>query len=328
MQGEPTDFVIYAGVELNNLCFFRKSHFSEKLQQYLEARRKAFNEEWKDIESFDELPIEEFPSIKCFGELIPAQHVGKNIESILGLHVPVIKDPFCSEYYVVQATHPDVSKGQVLRDLVSKTEFRGTIIAAGDDLNDLSMFAEAHIKVAMGNAPIELKLKADIVAPPASLTGIIEGLKCAIGYKNAKKKNEYPLVTVGGVSIVADDGDILLVHSPKWTVGYTIPGGKIELGESREEAARREVLEETGLHVKDIGFALVQDSIYSSEFRNTNHFVMNDFIARLSPQSSKDSVVLNAEGDHYRWIQPEKALELSLNKELYTLIEWYLKHQK
>lgn len=141
-----------------------------------------------------------------------------------------------------------------------------------------------------------------------------------------KKKNEYPLVTVGAL-VVADDGDILLVHSPKWTVGYTIPGGKVELGESREEAVRREVLEETGLHITDIHFAIVQDSIFSSEFLNTNHFVMNDFVVRLSLQSTKDSVVLNAEGDHYRWIQPEKALELSLNKELYILIEWYLKHR-
>lgn len=190
-EGEPTDFVIYAGFELNNQCFFRKSHFSEKLLKYLDARRKAFNEEWKNIDSFDELSIEEFPSIKCFGELIPAQHVAKNIERILGLHVPVIKDPFCSEYYVVQATHPEVSKGQVLRDLVNVTKFQGTIIAAGDDLNDLSMFEQAHIKVAMGNAPAELKLKADIVAPPASLTGIIEGLKSAIESgknRNAKEK--------------------------------------------------------------------------------------------------------------------------------------------
>lgn len=179
-EGEPTDFVIYSGIEWDNLCFYRENHFSKKLLKYLEARRKAFNEEWKNIISFDELPLKEFPSLKCFGELVPAREIAEKIEQILGLHVPVIKDPFSSEYFVVQATHSKVSKGQVLQDLIKKFNYEGRIIAAGDDLNDLSMFEEAHIKIAMENAPPELKLKADIVAPPASKTGIIEGLQKAI----------------------------------------------------------------------------------------------------------------------------------------------------
>jgi 8-oxo-dGTP diphosphatase len=138
-----------------------------------------------------------------------------------------------------------------------------------------------------------------------------------------KKINDYPLVTVGAL-IVADDGEILLVHSPKWNVGYTIPGGKLEKGETREQAVVREVFEETGLKVVDVCFALVQDSIFNPEFKKTNHFVMNDFIVRLAPQSSKDDVVLNEEGDHYIWIQPEKALELNLNRELYVLINHFI----
>lgn len=140
-----------------------------------------------------------------------------------------------------------------------------------------------------------------------------------------KVTNQYPFVTVGAL-IVADTGEILLVRSPKWKVGYTIPGGKVELGETREQAAVREVLEETGLHIIDLRFALVQDSIFSEEFVNPNHFVMNEYVARLSPNSKKESVVLNEEGDDYIWIYPEKALELSLNKELYVLINWYLEH--
>ncbi|MBS4171159.1 MULTISPECIES: NUDIX domain-containing protein [unclassified Neochlamydia] len=143
--------------------------------------------------------------------------------------------------------------------------------------------------------------------------------------KISKNTHLYPLVTVGAL-IVADDGDILLVHSFKWKVGFTIPGGKVELGESREQAVTREVLEETGLFIKDLRFALVHDSIYSSEFINPNHFVMNDYVARLSPNSSKKHVILNAEADRYIWISPKEALLLSLNRELYALIEWYIQH--
>lgn len=179
-DGKPTDFVIYTGLALNNLCFFRENHFSKELKKYLEERRKAFNEEWKNLSSFDELPIKEFPSIKCFGELSSAQVIAENIEKFLGLHVPVIKDPFSEDYYVVQATHPEVNKGAALKDLIMKIQYSGIIIAAGDDLNDLPMFDSAHIKIAMENAPTELRMKADIIAPPSSLEGIIEGLKQAI----------------------------------------------------------------------------------------------------------------------------------------------------
>lgn len=176
---EPTDFVIYAGFELNNLCFFRKAHFSDTLLKYLEARRLAFHEEWRNLNSFDQLPIADFPSIKCFGELTSAYRLAQNIEKRLGLHVPMIKDPFCENYYVVQATDAHVTKGEVLKDLV-RMGCTGPNIAAGDDLNDLSMFQEAHIKIAMENAPLELKEKADIIAPPAAHQGIIIGLKRAL----------------------------------------------------------------------------------------------------------------------------------------------------
>lgn len=137
--------------------------------------------------------------------------------------------------------------------------------------------------------------------------------------------NPYPLVTVGAL-VVADDGDILLVHSPKWKTAYTIPGGKVELGETREMAVIREIWEETGLHITDLQFALVQDSVFSDEFVKPNHFVMNEYIARLSTRSSKESVVLNEEGDSYIWLPPKEAIKLSLNRELYILIDWHLNH--
>ena len=99
---------------------------------------------------------------------------------MLGLHVPVIKDPFSSEYHVVQATHPDVTKGKALFDLIVRLGAQETIIAAGDDLNDISMFEAASVCIAMEDAPEELKLMANIIAPSAKEQGIIIGLQKAI----------------------------------------------------------------------------------------------------------------------------------------------------
>jgi 8-oxo-dGTP diphosphatase len=48
----------------------------------------------------------------------------------------------------------------------------------------------------------------------------------------------------GGV--VVRDGDVLVVHRPRYD-DWSLPKGKLERGESWEEAALREVREETGI---------------------------------------------------------------------------------
>lgn len=135
-----------------------------------------------------------------------------------------------------------------------------------------------------------------------------------------------PLVTVGGL-IFASDGDIFLVQSKKWHNLFSLPGGKVEWGESRERAFVREVWEETSLKVTNVRFAIVQDCIFSSEFWKKKHFVMNDFISDLDSSFSKGDVKLNEEAYDYCWISPQHALKLPLHRECRTLIEWYLTHK-
>lgn len=138
---------------------------------------------------------------------------------------------------------------------------------------------------------------------------------------------ERPLVTVGGL-VVAPDGQILLVRSKKWHDLYSLPGGKVERGETREEALQREVWEETHLKITNLRFALIQECIFSPEFWQKRHFVMNDYIAELDPACAKEQVLLNDEAYAFLWIDPQQALNLSLHHECRVLIEWYLKHQQ
>ncbi len=179
-EGEPTDFIIYSGYEFDDFCFYRPNHFSPELLGYLHARASAYQEKWEQLSSFNLLTIEQFPSIKCFGLHSPAQEVAKRIERDLGLHVPVIRDPFNDNYFVAQATHPDVSKGQALNELAKLLGNTGPVIAAGDDYNDISMLAEADLTIVMATAPETMLSTADIIAPSAQHQGLINGLTQAI----------------------------------------------------------------------------------------------------------------------------------------------------
>ncbi|MEM1282681.1 MAG: NUDIX domain-containing protein [Chlamydiota bacterium] len=137
-----------------------------------------------------------------------------------------------------------------------------------------------------------------------------------------KTSCQFPLTTVGGL-ILASDGTILFVRSQKWSDLYTLPGGKVELGESRESAFEREIMEETGLALKNIQFAICQDSIFNDEYHDPKHFVMHDYIAEIAEGVSKSDVSLNDEAYEYCWLTLEEARTKKMNREVYKLLDWY-----
>lgn len=180
-QHAPTDFAIYGGIEHRDECYYRPKQYSSTLLNYLQARIEAYKEVWHPLESYDQMPLEEFASIKCFGNYTSALQLTQRIEAELGLHVPLIRDPFNQEYYVVQATHPKINKGQALKDVIAAFGgLCGPIIVAGDDFNDLPMLDVADVKIVMNTAPQELLQIAHVIAPSAEIEGIIVGLEAAI----------------------------------------------------------------------------------------------------------------------------------------------------
>ncbi|MBS4168922.1 HAD family hydrolase [Parachlamydia sp. AcF125] len=179
-QDEPTDFVLFTGFEYQDYCYYRPQHFSNELLDYLNARALAFNSVWHGVESFENLAITNFPSLKCFGKIESTSRISQRIEKEIGLHAPLIKDPFQMGYYVVQATNASVNKGSALKDLKQKLQIPTPIIAAGDDNNDLSMLEEADIRVIMATAPDHLLRTATVIAPPAREKGIIQGIQKAL----------------------------------------------------------------------------------------------------------------------------------------------------
>jgi len=76
---------------------------------------------------------------------------------------------------------------------------------------------------------------------------------------------ERPKVGIG-VFVVNNDKIILQKRKGAHGAGeWSLPGGHLEFGESWEDAAAREVLEETGLKIKNIKFVGVTNDIFEKE---------------------------------------------------------------
>lgn len=77
--------------------------------------------------------------------------------------------------------------------------------------------------------------------------GYIEELRALVGHR--------PLILVGAVVIIRDRSGRFLLQQRLHPYGkWSFPGGLMELGESTEDTARREVLEETGLVLGELEF--------------------------------------------------------------------------
>jgi ADP-ribose pyrophosphatase YjhB (NUDIX family) len=97
------------------------------------------------------------------------------------------------------------------------------------------------------------------------------------------------------------DGKVLLTRRARSPAKgfYSLPGGRVEFGESLHEALAREIDEETGLDIEIIGLAGWREVLPAAA--GAGHYLIMSFAARWVAREP----VLNDELDDYRWIAPE-----------------------
>ena len=106
-----------------------------------------------------------------YEELLPVKLEAEKIE---GIDHAFYLDVYDDSWYLELFSHK-ASKSNGLRFLREKYGF-DEIVAFGDNLNDLPMFAEADIKVAVGNARDVVKAAADYVIGTNSEDGVARWL--------------------------------------------------------------------------------------------------------------------------------------------------------
>jgi len=132
-----------------------------------------------------------------------------------------------------------------------------------------------------------------------------------------KLKERKPKLVVG---VLAKNKNKYLLVKEKIEGGkfwWLIPGGKVEFGESIEDAARREIAEETGIKPKKLKFLCFKEALFP-EFNY--HTVIFFFMA----QTSKTKLGKDIEGKvlEASWFTKKEAAKLHLVDSAEWLFKW------
>lgn len=123
---------------------------------------------------------------------------------------------------------------------------------------------------------------------------------------------EIPLIGVGVVLI--EKGRLLLIkrgNEPGKGL-WAVPGGKVRIGETLKDAARREAAEETGLDVEVGEVAWVGEHL-----TETHHIILIDFYAKVTGGDLDAS----DDADEAEWVELDTVDSYPLTTTMVDLIE-------
>jgi len=119
-------------------------------------------------------------------------------------------------------------------------------------------------------------------------------------------------------AVIFRDGKVLLLKRAK-SPGqgfWSLPGGRVEFGESLHIALAREVDEEAGLKIDIVGLAGWRE-VLPVAGGSGGHYLIMSFAARWAAGEPR----LNEEHDDFKWVEPGRFGDLKLTGGLHEVVE-------
>jgi len=179
-EEKDTDFVLYAGYEKGDLCYFRPHRFSPERLAYFKEVERLSALPWQGVESFERCGQSTFPLMKYVGSKEQLTSLEEKLKVIKGIKTTLISDPISREFFLLLITESQADKGEVVKKCLDLYQLKRPLITGGDDNNDIPLLKVGDVRIAMDGSPLPLQKLAHIIAPPADQMGIIDAIEEAI----------------------------------------------------------------------------------------------------------------------------------------------------
>ncbi|MEC8306279.1 MAG: HAD family hydrolase [Chlamydiota bacterium] len=180
---QGVEWLLYGGAGGGDCCYFDEAMWGKS--DYDLGRLKSLSRTpWRAIGTWEEIrQMPAFSLIKGIGEREPLEALKERLFDVANIHTICIEDPIFAGHSLLLITHAQANKGGAAGYCREHWGLKNSpLIVAGDDYNDVPLFQVADYTIAMENGITALKERADIIAPPHSEMGIIQGLELAIAH--------------------------------------------------------------------------------------------------------------------------------------------------
>ncbi|MDE5556352.1 MAG: HAD family hydrolase [Ruminococcus sp.] len=161
-------------IENNILTAYFTEINSYVMRSFAESRKNNYNKPFVQCSDLFDMADDKTVYFTVTGDYERLLPVKNALSGIRDIDYAFYRDTYTGKYYL-EIFSENASKANGIKYLRNEYEF-DEVICFGDNLNDIKMFSESDIKIAVGNAVPELKEMADFITLENDRDGVAEWL--------------------------------------------------------------------------------------------------------------------------------------------------------